>query len=63
MASVDGTYTFRGIGDDIWAVYLSNATYNSTVVYGDADTFLSVGGAQSFATFPNYYDTDYGVSG
>lgn len=53
MPPVSGNYRFRGYAENLFAVYLSDATYGSTTPV--TTTLISSNQDQPVAIYPNYY--------
>ncbi len=62
MPTVTGSYKFRGIADDAFAVYLSQTVYGSTVSFVNATPIAYTNSTQATSVYPNYYLIDYPTS-
>lgn len=58
VPTVDGEYTFRGVADDMFAVYLNTETFGSKdAITSDPITYADT--YNPFDYYPNYYYNDY----
>ncbi len=64
MPTVTGSYKFRGIADDTFAVYLSQTVYGSTVSFFNvnATPIAYTNSTQASNVYPNYYLIDLPTS-
>ncbi len=56
---MSGDYKFRGYGDDVFSVHLSEAVYGSTASLVNSAPIAFSNAAQGVAVYANYYQNDY----
>jgi hypothetical protein len=62
VPTVSGNHKFRGLADDTFALYLSTATYGSTVSFVNATPIAYTNSTQALSIYPNYYQIDFPTS-